>query len=122
MNNIEKSQSKDLHQEFLRIAKQTKDDFLDSLKGLDHPAELGKARENLLVDFLKHFLPEPFENGNGFVVDTEGQKSEQIDVIIYDKTLSRGIGLKGGIMYYPCESVAAIGEVKTTITSRKKLV
>jgi hypothetical protein len=116
----EKSQRKELHDEFLRIAKQTKEDFRESLKGLNHPGELGKARENILKEFLQHFLPEPFEIGTGFVIDAEGQRSEQIDLIIFDKTLSRGIGLKGGVKYFPCESVAVVGEVKTTITSKDK--
>ena len=111
---------KDLHVEFLRIAKQTKEDFQQGLTGCKHPGELGIAREKILIKFLERFIPDPFEIGTGFVIDAEGNKSKQIDVIIFDKTKSRGIGLKGGLMYYPCESVVAVGEVKTTIQSKEK--
>jgi hypothetical protein len=120
LNDEKKLGEKELYNEFLRIAKQTRENFIEGLKGCKHPGELGKARENVLKEFLIQFLPEPFDIGSGFVIDGDGNKSEQIDLIIFDKTLSCGIGLVGGVWYYPCESVVAVGEVKTSITSRIK--
>jgi hypothetical protein len=120
-NSPEDVRKKELQEEFLRIAKQTREDFQEGLKGCKHPGEVGRARERILVEFLERFIPEPFDIGTGFVVDRDGNKSGQIDLIIFDKTSSRGIGLKGDLMYYPCESVVAIGEVKTSIKSRKDL-
>lgn len=117
--NDEEQPEKDLKFEFMRIAKQVREDFVGSI--VDHPGEVGIARENMLNQFLKRFIPEPFDIDRGFVIDSKGQRSEQIDSIIYDKTLSRGIGLKGDVIYYPCEAVVAVGEVRTLIPTRKKL-
>jgi hypothetical protein len=53
--------------------------------------------------------------GQGFVVDCEGQCSDQIDMIIYDRQYSPFLFKEEGTFYIPAESVYAVLEVKTTL-------
>ncbi len=106
---------------FRMLAHQMQELFSETLRHVDHPLEVGIARERLLVAFLRRFLPERYGIDTGFVVDTRGNISKQIDIVIYDKVISPIFELPGNIKYFPCECVVAVGEVKSTITNRKTL-
>lgn len=106
---------------FRTLAHQMQELFSETLRNVDHPLEVGIARERLLVDYLRRFLPERYGIDNGFVIDSKNNVSKQIDVVIYDKVISPVFEIPGKINYFPCECVVAVGEVKTTITDRKTL-
>ncbi len=58
---------------------------LDLIK--EQPEELrGRAREVLVQDFLKPFLPDNLEITNGVVISADGQKSGELDIVIYDRS------------------------------------
>jgi hypothetical protein len=61
---------------------------------------------------LAEFLPSRYQVANGFVVDSDGKRSEQIDIIIFDRTFSPLLWEHGGHLYVPAESVYAVFEVK----------
>lgn len=106
---------------FEEFAKEMRNHFRNTLRYVEHPLELGVAREKLLVDYLSRLIPERFGIGTGFVVDSKGNRSKQIDVIIYDKIISPVFEVPGHIQFFPCECVVVVGEVKSTITDRKTL-
>lgn len=107
---------------FRTLAHQMQELFSETLRHVDHPLELGIARERLLVDYLRRFLPERYGIDTGFVVDSKDEISKQIDIVIYDQVISPIFEIPGKIKYFPCECVVAVGEVKSTITDRKTLV
>lgn len=84
-----------------------------------HPGELGREREEVVRAFLRKHLPERFEISTGFVFDADEHVSEQIDIIISDSLLCPRFETIGGTHYYPCESVVAVGQVKSSMTSEK---
>lgn len=86
-----------------------------------HPGELGTDREEVVRSFLRAYLPKRFEVSTGFVFDANGAVSKQIDVIIADSHVCAHFETVGGTRYYPCESVVAVGQVKSSLTSKKKL-
>ncbi|MCA9074738.1 MAG: hypothetical protein KDA93_06880 [Planctomycetaceae bacterium] len=88
---------------------------------IDHPGELGTAREEIFRRFLRDYLPKRFEVATGFVFDSAGQVSNQMDVIIADSSVCPRFEAAGGKFYFPCESVVATGQVKSSITSEKEL-
>ena len=51
---------------------------------LDHPVTKGNHCESAWIDFFRSFLPNKYAVDKGFVFDSEGKISEQIDIIIYD--------------------------------------
>ena len=56
----------------------------------------------------------------GFVIDAHGRESKQVDVVIYDKTVGTVFDISNA-RYFPCETVVAVGEVKSDIDSTTKL-
>jgi hypothetical protein len=102
---------------FQEFGKEMRNHFINTLAYVDHPLELGLARERLLVDYLERLVPERFKISTGFVIDSKGNRSRQMDVVIYDKIVASPFELPGHLNFFPCECVVAVGEVKSTINS-----
>jgi hypothetical protein len=77
-----------------------------------HPGAKGDGSELQWKDMLEQILPSRYQVSKGFVVDSDGKRSEQIDVIIHDRVFSPLLWENGGHMYVPAESVYAVFEVK----------
>lgn len=80
----------------------------------NHAGILGDARESFIRDILKRFLPNNILIGSGQVVDSQGNKSKQIDIIIYrnDFPILRTFGSSD---VYLIEGVIATIEVKSQL-------
>lgn len=92
-----------------------KAEYLRHSLGLDlpHPTSQGDLSEDAWIFFLRSFLPGRYAVSKGFVFDSRGQVSEQIDVIIYDRHHSPLIlETPNGECYITAESVYAVFEVK----------
>src|SRR3989339_81949 len=77
-----------------------------------HPSAKGSEAELNWIGLLRNYLPERYSVDSGFVVDHEGNISEQIDVIIYDRHFTPFIFRGENIVYIPAEGVYAVFEVK----------
>jgi len=78
----------DLHEAF-----SSKQDVLRSILEtgrsiVEHPGTIGDGTELHWRELLEEFLPKRYQVSEGFVVDSAGTRSEQIDVIIHDRTFS----------------------------------
>tara|TARA_R100000935_G_scaffold14778_2_gene29477 strand:- start:1920 stop:2645 length:726 start_codon:yes stop_codon:yes gene_type:complete len=83
-------------------------------KTTPHPGTMGDSSENVWLGLLKKYLPERYRADKAQVVDSAGNISDQIDVVIYDRQYSPFIfHLEAGI-YIPAESVYAVFEAKQT--------
>lgn len=88
---------------------------------IPHSGELGIAREEILRRFLRDNLPHRYEVSSGFVFDSSGEISQQLDIIIADALVAPRFEVPGSIRFYPCESVVAVGQVKTHVSSRREM-
>lgn len=88
---------------------------------IPHPGELGTGREEVIRDFLRRHLPKRFGVSTGFVFDVHGNVSRQIDVIIYDAFICPSFEAVGGKLFFPCEAVVCVGEVKSTLNSKRDI-
>lgn len=70
-----------------------------------HPGELGVGREEVIRRFLRSYLPLRFDISTGFVFDSKGYVSKQLDIIIANALVCPRFETAGGIRFYPCESV-----------------
>jgi hypothetical protein len=86
-----------------------------------HSGEAGSSREEIVRRYLRKYLPNRFEISDGFVFDINNNVSSQLDIIIADASLAPRYETGGGIRFYPCEAVVAVGEVKTHVTSGREL-
>jgi len=78
-----------------------------------HPTSKGDNSELSWIGFFEGFLPSRYRIAKGFVFDSRGGCSEQIDVIVYDGFHSPLISkTSNGEVYVTAESVYAVFEVK----------
>lgn len=82
---------------------------------VEHNGEKGNENELILIDFLKDFLPKSYSIGRGFIIDSEGNTSNQCDIVIYDNFYNPNLIRLNSNTYFPVESVYCVIEVKTTI-------
>jgi hypothetical protein len=94
---------------------------LDLTKTITHPGESGRAREQILAGFIRRLLPASFAVSTGFVLDTAGRISRQIDLVIYRRDYHPVIQI-GGVNHFLIESVAAVIEMKADIQSVDRLM
>lgn len=90
-------------------------------KALPHPVAKGESTELDWVNALKDHLPQRYQVSNGFVIDSNGKQSEQIDVVIYDWQYTPLLYNKNEQRFIPAESVYAIFEVRQTLNSKNVL-
>lgn len=90
---------------------------LESARKLGHPTDKGDASEQVWIDVLNAYLPKRYEARKGFVVDSAGSFSEQIDVIIHDRQYSPFVFTFKGTDVVPAESVYAVFEAKQEATA-----
>ena len=88
-------------------------------KAIPHPGETGALVERLFRSHLEDILPEKVGVSNGFVVDSRGAVSRQMDVILYDKLNALRLFTSEGAQMFPVETTYACGEVKTNMTSER---
>jgi len=79
---------------------------------IDHPGLKGDASEDRWRDMLARHLPKRYRVCRGQVVDSRGEVSEQIDVIIHDAHYCPLFLQEGGTCFVPAESVYAVFEAK----------
>ena len=84
---------------------------------LAHPTDKGDASEAAWLNMLSEYLPKRYQAARAHVVDSEGNLSRQIDVLIFDRQYSPFIFKIEGSTYVPAESVYAVFEIKQTINS-----
>ena len=84
------------------------------------PATIGAVREHAVKEKLEKILPGQVGIGSGFVFDSYGHTSKQTDIIIYEKGICPVFSIEGTpeTSYYPCESVIAMGEIKSTLDTK----
>jgi len=89
-------------------------DFIKAGKAT-HTCAVGSGREKALMNKLKSILPHGIGVGSGFVIDSLGNTSSQCDLIIYEEefALKFIINDDDTYAYYNCESVIAVGEIKS---------
>lgn len=86
---------------------------------LRHPGEFGTYREGIVRDFLQSFLPQRLAIDTGFIVNASGDVSRQIDLVIYDPSLTPPLESKNRQRFFPIETVIAAGEVKSDVKREK---
>ena len=89
---------------------------IDSVsKEIEHAGEQGRNNEAVIRQFLSNHLPQKYTVSTGKVVSANGQLSQQVDVIIHDRTHTPGLKLGKEWSIVPVESVRAVISVKTTL-------
>ena len=80
-----------------------------------HSGTLGDETELAWRRFFTSILPNRYQVADGFVVDADGRRSDQIDLIVFDRQYSPPLFLGNRVQYVPAEAVYAVFEIKQRI-------
>lgn len=83
------------------------------------PGLKGNAREQVVRDKFESILPGGVGVGTGCVIDREGNASAQMDVVLYEQQFCPVFKVGNDACYYPCESVIAVGSIKSAIGKKE---
>lgn len=84
---------------------------------ISHNPSDGRFREDLIKTILD-IIPQRYSVRNGFVVDSDGNLSNEMDLIIFDDVYVPRFFMES-YSVIPIESVVAVVQVKTTLDSTK---
>ncbi|NQV17565.1 MAG: hypothetical protein HQ534_03375 [Armatimonadetes bacterium] len=88
----------------------------ESIYGAGNIKSSGDEIENLIREKISLFLPERYLVKQGHIVNSEGRVSKQFDIIIFDRlSTPKFFESQNKTVFYPIESVLAIGEIKKTL-------
>jgi len=90
---------------------------LKKQKEFQHPTAIGDGCEAVWLNWFNEYLPERYRALKGTVIDSNGDTSDQIDVIVCDRQYSPFIIRDGNYCFIPAESVYGVFEVKQSIKS-----
>jgi len=108
----------DLRDIFMGLQSQMLAKLTFNRKTILHPGTKGDACELEWIDMLTAYLPSRYCADKAFIIDCNGNLSQQIDVVVFDRHYSPFILRQNGASYIPAESVYAVFEVKQELSSR----
>lgn len=79
---------------------------------IQHPGSKGDSLENVWIEWLRNYLPNRYCVDKAIIVDSNGNLSHQIDLVVYDQQFTPFVFSQNGIKYIPAEGVYAVFEVK----------
>ena len=103
------------YQESLYFSQKNLEISAEEIRNLSTPAEKGTLIRKTFKENLTEILPEKIGVSNGVVIDSEGNESKQMDIILYDKMNSPGLFTSDSVQVFPVESTYACGEVKNKL-------
>ncbi len=84
---------------------------------IPHSGETGALIEQQFRSQLEEVLPEQVGVSNGFVVDSIGGVSRQMDIILYNRLNTPRIFTGTGAQMFPVEATYACGEIKASLNA-----
>jgi len=82
---------------------------------IDHPGTKGDSIENVWIQWLRKYLPTKYSVDKAIIIDSLGNISHQMDLVIYDEQFTPFVFNQNGVKYIPAEGVYAVFEVKPEI-------
>ena len=118
MNRTNEANRIELSSLFESTQKKMVGEFSAIREALDHGGALGDETELAWRDFIRRVLPTRYQVCDGFVVDAQGLRSDQIDIIVFDRHYSPPLFQAGNVQYVPAEAVYSVFEVKQRIDKK----
>jgi hypothetical protein len=98
----------ELHQDVERQLRTVRQSF-------GHPSTKGDASEKVWLQLFEKYLPARYKAQSAHIVDSRGNFSQQIDIVIFDRQYSPFIFNFMDQLIIPAESVYAVFEAKQTM-------
>ncbi len=85
-------------------------------KVVEHPVDKGDCSEINWCKWFSNYFPKRYAFAKATVIDCEGNVSDQIDIVVYDKQYTYLAFNENDTLYVPAESVYAVFEIKQDMT------
>ncbi|MBO7571569.1 MAG: Mov34/MPN/PAD-1 family protein [Bacteroidales bacterium] len=105
----------DLRELYGGLQKQMETSLNVNREFISHAGSKGDATEQHWIDFLRTYLPDRYKVDKAIIIDSTGNVSWQMDIVIYDGLYTPFIFNQDGFKYVPAESVYAVFEVKQDV-------
>ena len=94
-------------------------DEISNARKATTPGIVGAAVERPVREQLENILPRGIAVGQGCVIDSYGNVSQQIDIVLYERDICPVFKINNTpeATYYPCEGVIAVGEIKSVLNT-----
>ena len=66
---------------------------------IEHSTTKGDAFEDIWIDYLRTYLPSRYCVDKAIIIDSKGNKSQQIDLVIYDQTYTPFVFIQKNTKY-----------------------
>jgi len=110
----------DLQKVFDSIAQKLAIDFDHLSSQIKHSASKGRVREiELAEEFLRIYLPRTVGIGHGEIIATNGDVSNENDLVFFESTSCPLLIEKTGYQVFPIECVHAVMEVKSNLDGKE---
>ncbi len=86
---------------------------------IEHSGTKGTLSEGRWLQMLHEHLPKRYKVNRAFVIDSRGECSDQIDIVVHDRQYSPFVLNLGEALYVPAESVYAVLEVKQSMNAHE---
>ena len=106
------------HEWFLRQQERMLADLREVRTVHDHPTAKGDGTELHWLAMLQRRLPARYRAERAFVIDADGNRSQQIDIVIHDRQFCPMLLDTAGGIHIPAESVYAVLEVKQDLAKQ----
>ena len=83
-----------------------------------HPSGVGDERESAIIESLREVFPPKYGFNKGKIIDSEGNVSKEVDIIIFEKNVALSAMNLAGRIVIPVESVYGIIEIKSYLDKR----
>lgn len=87
-------------------------------ESIKHSGSKGDSFEDIWITWLRKYLPNRYCVDNAIIIDSKGNTSDQIDLVIYDQTYTPFVFNQNGVIYIPAEGVYAVFEVKPELNKK----
>jgi len=113
-----KPESISLHELFHDLQGELEAHLRTGRRNIKHPGTKGDVTESNWIKMLAEHLPRRYSVDKGIVVDSKGQLSQQIDLVVYDNQYCPLVFHANGATYVPAEGVYAVFEVKQELNAK----
>jgi hypothetical protein len=84
-------------------------------QSISHAGTMGSVNEEHWLALLRSYLPNRYEVATGIVIDSKGNRSDQIDVVVFDRHFTPTLLDQRNHRYIPAEAVYAMFECKPEV-------
>jgi hypothetical protein len=104
-----------LHQAFIDVQSELQLKLRRAAQSINHTGTHGGVSESHWIEVMRAYLPDRYKVDSGFVIDSRGCRSEQIDIIIFDRHFTPTLLDQQHHRYVPAEAVYAVFESRPEI-------